>query len=115
MTAAGGPFAFAVIATDTASNAASNPHSFTIVIAGSGLPVPDLTILKSHSGNFRQGDTADTYAITAGNSGGAPTSGTVSVTESLPAGLTLVSMAGTGWSCPSGGGVCTRGDTLAAG
>jgi hypothetical protein len=37
----------------------------------------------------------------------------VTVTETLPAGLTLVAMTGTGWTCASN--VCTRSDALAAG
>ena len=47
--------------------------------------------------------------------GAAATSGTVTVTDNLPGGLTLVSMAGTGWNCPAGGSVCTRGDVLLPG
>jgi hypothetical protein len=43
----------------------------------------------------------------------APTSGTVTVTETLPAGLTLVSMSGAGWTC--GSVTCTRNDALAGG
>jgi uncharacterized repeat protein (TIGR01451 family) len=47
----------------------------------------------------------------------APSSGGVTVTETAPAGLTLVSMAGTGWTCgsPNPANVCTRSDALAAG
>src|SRR5207244_2993616 len=41
-------------------------------------PPPDLTITKSHSGNFAQGQTGATYTITAANIGGTATSGTVS-------------------------------------
>jgi len=33
----------------------------------------------------------------------------------VPAGLTLVSIAGTGWTCPAGGNTCTRADALASG
>ena len=39
----------------------------------------------------------------------------VTVTETVPTGLTLVSMAGTGWTCPSGGTTCTRSDVLSPG
>ena len=42
-----------------------------------------------------------------------PTSGKVTVTDTIPSGLTLVSMAGTGWACTSN--VCTRTNALAAG
>ena len=39
------------------------------------LAVPDLTLSKSHSGNFKQGDAADTYTITVSNVGSGPTTG----------------------------------------
>lgn len=35
-----------------------------------GCGVPDLTISKTHSGNFTQGDTGDSYTITVTNVGG---------------------------------------------
>jgi hypothetical protein len=50
------------------------------------------------------------------NSGTGHTSGTVTVTESLPAtGLTAVSMLGSNWTCAQTAGPCTRSDALAAG
>ncbi len=71
---------------------------------------PLLSITKTHMGNFGQGQLNVPYTVRVSNSGGA-TSGTVTVTEMLPSGLTLVSMAGTGWNC--GRGVtCTRSDVL---
>jgi uncharacterized repeat protein (TIGR01451 family) len=82
----------------------------------SALPLPALNIAKSHTGNFMQGQDGATYQITVSNSAGAgTTSGTVTVTETVPSGLTLESMAGTGWSCPSGGNICTRSDSLNGG
>jgi uncharacterized repeat protein (TIGR01451 family) len=70
----------------------------------------------SHSVTFTQGQNAAAYLIAVSNTSGAgPTSGTVAVTETLPAGLALVSMAGSGWTCPSGGASCTRSDVLAGG
>ncbi len=74
---------------------------------------PDLTITKSHVGNFTQGQIGATYTLTVGNSGGAPTSGTVTVTDTLPAGLTATAISGTGWSCVLGTLTCTRSDVLA--
>ncbi len=76
---------------------------------------PVLAITKTHIGNFTQGQTNATYTVTVSNTGNAPTSGTVTVTETVPSGLTLVSMAGTGWTCPSPGNTCSRNDALAAG
>jgi len=83
---------------------------------GSGGGTPDLTITKSHTGNFTQGQNGAIYTITATNSGNAPTSGTVTVTETLPAtGLTAVSMLGTNWNCTQPAGPCSRSSVLAAG
>ena len=82
----------------------------------SALPLPALSIAKSHTGNFMQGQTGATYQVTVGNGAGAGmTGGTVTVTETVPNGLTLKSMTGTGWSCPGGGNICTRSDSLAGG
>src|SRR6266404_3517747 len=79
------------------------------------VPPPDLTIAKSHSGNFTKGQVGATYSITATNSGFAATSGTVTVTDTLPAGLTAIAISGTGWTCVLGTLTCTRSDALAAG
>ena len=77
--------------------------------------VPDLTIAKTHVGNFTQGQVGATYSITATNSGTAATSGTVTVTDTLPVGLTATAISGAGWACVLGTLTCTRGDVLAAG
>ena len=78
------------------------------------LPQPILSITKTHSGNFAQGQQNAPYTITVSNSiTGGPTSGTVTVTDTVPGGLTLVGMAGTGWSCS--GATCTRSDVLHGG
>src|SRR5262249_6861112 len=77
---------------------------------------PALSITKKHIGNFVQGQTGATYTLLVTNGAGAnPTSGTVTVTESLPSGLTLVAMGGTGWTSAAGGNPCTRPDVLAPG
>src|SRR5262249_53098305 len=69
--------------TNTGNDSASDPTSIT--------QLPDLTITKSHAGNFSEGDSADTYTISVGNAGFAPTSGTVTVSDTLPTGLTPTS------------------------
>src|SRR5438270_472760 len=76
---------------------------------------PDLTINKAHSGNFVQGQTSAIYSITATNSGGAPSVGTVTVTDTLPTGLAATAMTGTNWNCTLSTLTCTRSDALAAG
>jgi len=78
------------------------------------LPQPVLSISKTHAGNFAQGQQNVSYTITVSNSvAGGPSSGTVTVTETLPSGLTLVSILGTGWTCVTT--TCTRSDVLKGG
>src|SRR5579863_263851 len=84
---------------------------FTTVVSS----IPDLTIGLSASGTFTQGQTGATYTITVQNAGGAPTNSTAMVTDTLPAGLTATSIAGTGWTCTQPAGPCTRADALAPG
>jgi YVTN family beta-propeller protein len=79
-----------------------------------GAIVPDLTVTKTHTGNFAQGQTGAQYIITVTNSGTGPTIGTVSLTDSLPPGLTATAMSGTGWTCSTVTLTCTRSDTLAS-
>jgi len=79
-----------------------------------GPVVPVLSITKTHAANFQPGQQGAAYTVTVSNVVGAgSTSGTVTVTENLPPGMTLVSMAGTGWTCP--GATCTRSDALLPG
>ena len=80
------------------------------------VPGPDLTIAKSHTGNFTQGQTG-TYTLTVSNTGGSPTSGPVTVTDNVPIGLVPTSAAGAGWTCnvAAQGAICNRSDPLAPG
>jgi hypothetical protein len=92
-------------------NSASATASDTTLLNGS---VPVLTVSKTHSGNFTQGQTGATYTVTVGNSSGAgTTSGVITLTESVPAGMALISMVGTGWTCSNNS--CGRADALAGG
>jgi large repetitive protein len=94
-------------ASDSDPNAAGDQPA-TIVVAS-----PDLTIAKTHVGNFRQGQVGATYLLTVSNAGPAPTFGTVTVTEQPPAGLTVTALSGSGWVCNLGTLSCTRSDVLA--
>ena len=72
---------------------------------------PALAITKAHTGNFAQGQTNAAYTLTVSNSASAgATSGLVTVSENVPAGLALTSMTGSGWTCS--GANCTRCDAL---
>jgi len=93
--------------TNSANDSASDPTTIT--------QLSDLTIAKTHAGSFTQGQAGAVYTLTASNAGTGPTSGTVTVTDTLPAGLTATAIGGTGWSCTLGTLTCTRSDALAAG
>jgi len=76
-------------------------------------PAPALSIAKTHSGSFTQGQAGAAYTVTVSDAASAgPTSGLVTVTDTLPSGLTLVSMTGAGWFCSFNS--CFRSDSLAA-
>jgi uncharacterized repeat protein (TIGR01451 family) len=68
-------------------------------LQSTALCTPDMTLAKSHVGNFVRGSTA-TYTIPVENvSPYGSTSGVVTVNDTLPTGLTPISASGTGWSC----------------
>ncbi len=73
---------------------------------------PVLSVAMTRTADFLvQGQTGATYSVVVSDAAGAaPTSGPVTVTETVPVGLTLVSMSGAGWNCS--GNACTRGDAL---
>jgi uncharacterized repeat protein (TIGR01451 family) len=85
--------------------------SDTVTVTGS--PVPDMTITKTHAGNFAQGGTGS-YTITVKNIGTGATTAAVSFTDTLPTGLTPGSLSGTGWTCNVTMLSCNRSDPLAA-
>jgi hypothetical protein len=75
---------------------------------------PLLQITSTHSGNFSQGQKGAVYTLLVSNPAATSIApGTVTVTESAPAGLTLMPMIGAGWTCS--GNTCSRGDGLSAG
>src|SRR5439155_1684623 len=76
---------------------------------------PDLTIAKTHVGNFTQGQIGASYTLAVSNVGAGSTSGTVTVTDTLPLGLTATGLVGSGWTCALATLTCTRSDALAAG
>ena len=86
----------------------SNSATFTITPSN---PTPALTITKTHSGNFTQGQTGATFTITVSNAGTAATDGsTVTATEVPPSSLTVTALSGTGWTCTVTSLSCTRSD-----
>jgi uncharacterized repeat protein (TIGR01451 family) len=86
-------------------------------IQSSALCSSDLTLGKSHVGNFTRGNTAS-YTIPVSNvSTLGATVGVVTMNDTLPTGLTPTTASGTGWSCAVSGQTvsCTRSDSLAVG
>ena len=74
-----------------------------------------LAITLSHNGDFTTGQPG-TYFITVSNVGQAATSGTVTMTDFLPQGMTAIALDAQGWSCtalPTTLLTCTRSDSLA--
>jgi DNA/RNA endonuclease G (NUC1)/PKD repeat protein len=95
----------------TLGGVVTSASSFTV-----SSPVgPDLAIAKTHIGNFNQGDVGDTYTIIITNVGNTASSGTVTVSDALPAGFTATAINGTGWTPNLGLLTCTRSDALNVG
>ncbi len=98
----------------------STPSSPDFAISGTvtslaPLPLADLTVVSSHAAAFTQGDTGDVYSITVTNVGNGSSTGTVSVVDTLPSGLTAAALGGGGWTCTLSNLTCTRSDILAPG
>ncbi len=90
----------------------------TVTTANPKQPGPDLAIVKNaDQASVKAGDTL-TYTLTVSNVGDGPTTGTTTVTDTVPDGLDLVSVTGgNGWSCSSSGRdiTCTYAGIVASG
>ena len=87
-------------ATLTVTDTATGTNHTIPLQGGTGTVPPVLSITKSHTGNFTQGQQGAPYTVTVSNAAGAgASSGLVTVTETAPAGLTVATMTGTGWTC----------------
>ena len=118
----------------TVASAAAPSVTNTASVAGGGEPAAvtgnnstplttpvidfDLIISKTGPASFTLGVNG-VYTLTVSNIGAKVTSGIITVTDTLAAGLTFVSGTGTNWTCTAAGQVvtCTRpaANTLAAG
>ncbi len=83
--------------------------------------VPDLAIAKTHApSSFASGSSTGVFTLTPRNVGTVPTSGSITVVDTLPAGMSVATPAsGTGWTCSGAAGAssvsCTTSDVIAAG
>jgi hypothetical protein len=75
---------------------------------------PDLTVTSAHVGNFVSPQIGAVYTITVTNSGAGATTDLVTVTDTLPAGLTATAIdGGPNWECSAPPLLqCTHGDFL---
>ena len=96
----------------TTSGGTAPPASAPITVTGTTV---DLAIAKQNTGPFSPGQIGAQYAIVVSNVGTVPTSGPVTVTDTLPPGLTATAIGGAGWTCTQPAGPCTRSDPLAPG
>lgn len=71
-------------------------------------PQPDLTVTKTHKGNFAQNGTGS-YNLSVQNlpTATGPTYGPVKVNDTLPDGFSFVSSTGTNWNCLANGQLVT--------
>ncbi len=119
-----------ITVTGNVTSANGTPVSIALSVSGGGtsapvnstpavtVAAPILSIAKTHTGSFNVGQQGATYSVTVSNGGSAgATNAKVTVTETVPSGETLVSMSGSGWTCPGAGGAntCDRSDALATG
>lgn len=74
----------------------------------------NLNVSVAHSGDFTQGDSGDQYQITVSNVGQSSATGTLTISDTLPSGLSATNISGNGWSCSLLQLSCTRSDSLAA-
>ncbi len=115
---AGGSFSVPITVTPTAVGSLANPRAAGVCRVDPNTAIPeineanndcaqntvsvilsaDLSIAKAHTGNFIVGANG-TYTLTVTNNGPSTASATITVTDTLPTGLSYVSATGSGWSC----------------
>ena len=102
--------AFRAATTGVPSTVTTAPATTRVLVPRSG----DRQVARAGAG----ARATSTYTITVGNVGEGPTSGPVTVTDTIEPGLTLNGApTGAGWACSTSGTTitCTRSDPLAAG
>ncbi len=89
---------------------------FIVKIDEAATPAADLALDKTHVGNFFAGGSG-IYTLNVRNVGNNATTGPITVTDTLPAGLSYASVSGQGWSCTASGPTvtCTNPGPIAAG
>jgi uncharacterized repeat protein (TIGR01451 family) len=112
------PTAVATLSNTAAVSATTSdpdPANNTSTVSTSVVPAADLSIVKTGPASVTPGGSV-TYSLAVANAGPSDAAA-VSVTDTLPAGVTFVSATGTGWTCTNAGNAsvtCTL-PTLATG
>jgi uncharacterized repeat protein (TIGR01451 family) len=109
-------YQYRAVFTNASGSAMSSTAKLTLLL-------PSLNLQLTHTGDFAVGQQNATYQITLSNQGNGTLTGMVIVFDTVPPGLTLVSMSGPGWTCPgqpnfpvqAGANSCSRIDELAPG
>jgi len=105
-----GTIPLTVVNVEPGGNLVSNVFPIVVTSGTSGGPV--LALSKTHTGNFTQGGTGS-YTIVVSNTASAPTDGSqVIFTDTLPSGLSVSGLSGTGWNCNTTMLTCDRTDVL---
>lgn len=78
------------------------------VCVGNLLPTADLSLTKTRTSALVPGVNAD-YLLTVTNNGPGNLSGSISIVDTLPTGLSYLGHSGTGWACSAVGQVVTCG------
>ena len=106
----------ATVSLDANWIAESNTTNNSVTDTDTVVAAADLSITKVAATTLRVGENAD-YTLTARNNGPQSATGTITVSDTLPAGLSFVSASGTGWGCShlSGTVTCTRAGPVTSG
>ena len=94
----------------------TSPTLNDTTVCYNNLLLPDLTVAKTHAGNFSLGQIGAKYTVVVTNSGAGekPAANLVTLVDTPPSGLTITAISGTGWTCASLT-TCTRSDALPPG
>lgn len=95
---------------------AADPAFFAYNAASVPVVVPQLSLSKAPNGFVVPANDAVTYTLTVHNQAAMASNGTVTVTDTLPAGVSFVSASGSGWACTFTAPtlICTSNQTVAA-
>jgi uncharacterized repeat protein (TIGR01451 family) len=99
------------VTTDGDANSANDVAIDVVDVDG----VVDVALSLTRSGDVPINQST-AYLVTVSNTGNVPTQGAITVTETVPTGMTLDAVSGSGWSCTTDSALrCTYSATLAAG